>query len=178
MSRFAAVGVAAAVSVAASVWPANAFGASSLGLSFVIGWLPMVVVGLLSRVVQIRLPDRVHALRRCERGGRIYELVGIRWFKAMLRRGPLAAFNPDLHLPEERTPANLARLAQRMRDAEASHAVLFVATLAVVAHAAVRGWWLAAVSTLVFDVVMNGYPVMLQRYNRLELAARYRVTRV
>jgi hypothetical protein len=178
MSRFAAVVVAAAVSVTASVWSANAFGASSLGLSFVIVWLPMVVVGLLSRVVQIRLPDRFHALRRCERGGRIYELVGIRWFKAMLRRGPLAAFNPDLHLPEERTPANLARLAQRMRDAEASHAVLFVATLAVVAHAAVRGWWLAAVSTLVFDVVMNGYPVMLQRYNRLELAARYRVTRV
>jgi hypothetical protein len=67
----------------------------------------------------------------------------------------------------------LEHLAQRMRDAEASHAVLFVAMLAVVVHAAARGWWLAAVLTLVFDVLMNGYPVMLQRYNRARLADRY-----
>jgi hypothetical protein len=158
------------------VWAAQAFGARSLGFAFVVVWFPMVVVGVLSRVVQVRLPDRIHALREFERTGRVYELVGVRAFKAMLRRGPLAVFNPDLHLPAERTPAELVRLARRMCDAEASHAVLFVATLPVVAHAAVRGWWVAAVSTLAFDLVMNGYPVMLQRYNRVKLAERFALT--
>jgi hypothetical protein len=60
-----------------------------------------------------------------------------------------------------------------MRDAEASHFILLVATLGVVAHAVARGWWGAAVWTLLFDVLLNGYPVMLQRYNRALLGRLY-----
>ena len=81
-------------------------------------------------------------------------------------------FNPGLHLPAERTPEQLARLDQKMRDAEASHAILLRRSrLPVVIHAAVRGWWIAAACTLLFDVLVNGYPVMLQRYNRARLQA-------
>ena len=36
-----------------------------------------------------------------------------------------------------------------------------------------RGWWGAARWTLLFDVLLNGYPVMLQRYNRALLGRRY-----
>jgi hypothetical protein len=53
-----------------------------------------------------------------------------------------------------------------MRDAEASHAILFVVTLAIAAHAAGRTWWPATGWTLLFDLVLNGCPVVLQRYNR------------
>lgn len=164
-----AVVVLVVVLVVAARW----LGPSSGWFAFVVVWWPMVWVGTMSRLVQLRLPEDYHALRRFERGGRVYERVGVRVAKAALRRGLLARFNPDLHLPSERTPARLEHLAQRMRDAEASHAVLFVATLGVVVHAAARGWWVAAVLTLLFDVVMNGYPGMLQRYNRARLADRY-----
>jgi hypothetical protein len=157
------------VLVAAARW----LGAASGWFAFVVVWWPMVWVGSMSRIVQLRLPERFHALRSFECGGRVYERVGVRVAKAALRRGPLARFNPDLHLPAERTPQQLERLARRMRDAEASHAVLFVTTLPVALHAVVRGWWLAAALTLAFDVVMNGYPVLLQRYNRARLADRY-----
>jgi hypothetical protein len=148
-------------------------GPASGWFAFVVVWWPMVWVGTMSRLVQLRLPEGVHVLRPFERDGRVYERIGVPVAKRLLRRGPLARFNPQLHLPTERTPEQLARLAQRMRDAEASHAVLFVATSAVAAHAALRGWWSAALLTLVLDVVMNGYPVMLQRYNRARLARRY-----
>jgi hypothetical protein len=60
-----------------------------------------------------------------------------------------------------------------MKDAEASHVVLLVAMLGVVLNAAARGWWVAAGLTVLFDVLMNGYPVMLQRYNRVLLSARF-----
>jgi hypothetical protein len=60
-----------------------------------------------------------------------------------------------------------------MKDAEASHFFLLVAMLGVVINAAVRGWWVAGGLTLLFDVFMNGYPVMLQRYNRVLLSARF-----
>ncbi len=170
-----ATAAAVVVSLAVLVWTAGALGAASAWFAFLVVWVPMVAVGLLSRVAQLRLPERYHALRPFERDGRVYERVGVRLAKSVLRRGPLAVFNPKLHLPAERTPAELSRLAQRMRDAEASHAVLFVAELAVVGHALARGWWTAAALTLLFDVLMNLYPVMLQRYNRARLAERFQL---
>ncbi len=176
MAKFAALAGAVTVSSVVLVWSVHAFGVSSVWFAFLVVWVPMVAVGMLSRVVQVHLPDRYHELRRFECSGRVYERIGVRTVKWILRRGPLAVFNPDLHLPADRTPAKLAHLDQRMRDAEASHAVLFVATLPIVAHAAVRGWWVAAVCTLLFDVLMNGYPVILQRYNRGRLAARFATT--
>lgn len=166
------LGVLALMLVVADRW----LGPASGWFAFVVVWWPMTWLGMVSRIFQPRLPERYHTLRRFERGGRIYEPMGVRVAKAALRRGPVARFNPDLHLPRERGPAQLANLAQRMRDAEASHALLFVATLGVVGHALARGWWVAAVLTLVFDVLMNGYPVMLQRYNRARLAERYALT--
>jgi hypothetical protein len=173
VQKVVASATAVVVSLAVLVWAERAFGAASVWFAFLVVWVPMVAVGSLSRVVQVRLPNRYHELRRFERDGRVYERLGVRLAKSALRRGPLAVFNPQLHLPAERTPAQLAHLAQRMRDAEASHAVLFVVMLAVVVDAAARGWWPAAALTLVFDVLMNLYPVMLQRYNRAKLAERF-----
>jgi hypothetical protein len=161
--------VAAGVLVLAS----RSFGASSFGFAFFVVWVPMTWLGTISRLVTPRLPPAYHRLRPFESDGRIYELVGVRLFKMLLRRGPLAVFNPDLHLPADRGPERLAHLDRRMRDAEASHTILLVVTLGVVAQAAARGWWTAAAWTSVFDVVMNGYPVMLQRYNRALLRQRF-----
>lgn len=157
----------------AAVWSVRSLDPRSVAFAFVIVWLPMAWLGALSHVVAVRLPARYHELRRFEHDGRAYELVGVRLIKRLLRRGPLAVFNPHLHLPAERTPAAISALDQRMRDAEASHSVLFVLTIGVAVHAAIRGWWAAAGWTLLFDVLVNAYPVMLQRYNRALLARRY-----
>jgi len=161
--------VALTVLVAGWCW----LGAESPGFAFLVVWVPMTWLGTVSRVLQPRLPDGYHRLRPFERDGRVYERLGVRAVKRLLRRGPLAAFNPDLHLPPDRSPEHLAHLERRMCDAEASHALLFVATLAVVVHAVLQGWWTAAALTLLFDVLMNGGPVMLQRYNRALLHRRY-----
>ena len=149
-------------------------GPQSRAFGVVAVWAPMAWLGTISRVVTPRLPARWHELRDFERGGaRIYELAGVRVAKAALRRGPLAAFNPDLHLPAERSPERLAHLDQRMRDAEAAHAILFVATLGVAARALARRRWTAARWMLAANLAMNGYPVLLQRYNRGLLQQRF-----
>lgn len=161
--------VAVVLLIAGACW----LGPQSAAFAFLVVWVPMTWLGTVSRVWQPRLPAGYHRLRSFERDGRIYEWLGVRVAKRLLRRGPLAAFNPDLHLPHERSTERLAHLDRRMCDAEAAHALLFVITLGVVAHAAFRGWWAAAALTLSFDVVLNGYPVVLQRYNRALLHRRY-----
>ena len=167
--------VAAATVVAAAVllFGVRLLGATSAAFAFLVVWVPMTWLGTVSRIFQPRLPRRYHELRDFERDPWLYELLGVRLVKRLLRRGPLAVFNPGLHLPAERSPERLAELGQRMKDAEASHFVLLVVMLGVVINAAARGWWVAAGLTLLFDVLMNGYPVMLQRYNRVLLYARF-----
>jgi hypothetical protein len=144
-----------------------------VAFAFVVVWLPMVALGSVSHFLSVRLPARWHVLRRVELDGHVYERLGVRVAKRILRRGPLAVFNPRLHLPAERTPAELGRLDQQMRTAEASHLILFLATLGMVVHALARQWWGGAAATMAFDVLLNGYPVMLQRYNRALLARRF-----
>lgn len=145
----------------------------SVGFAFAAVWLPMMWLGTASHVVAIHLPARCHELRSFENDGRLYERLGVRVVKRLLRRGPLSVFNPGLHLPTERTPEPIAALDQRMREAEASHGILLVLTLGLVANAAVLGHWTSSGWLLLFNVLVNGYPVMLQRYNRALLARRF-----
>lgn len=159
--------------VAALTWAVVALGADGVLFSFLVVWLPMVWLGTVSRVVVPRLPARWYRLRGFELDGRCYELVGVRSAKRLLRRGPLSRFNPDLHLPAERTPERLAHLDQRMRDAESSHAILLVLTLGLAMLQAAVGRWASAAWIVVFNLLMNGYPVMLQRYNRALLRQRF-----
>lgn len=58
-----------------------------------------------------------------------------------------------------------------MRSAETNHVMMFLVVMLVIAHAIVRGWWDAATWTLLFNILINGYPVMLQRYNRGRLTS-------
>jgi hypothetical protein len=159
-------------------WSLRVFGARSAWFALVVVLLPLAWFALLGRILALRRPvlrlsARVHALRAVERDGRVYELLGVRVAKQLLRRGPLAVGAPDLHLPAEPAPANLAGLDGRMRQAEVIHEILLVVTLAVAVNAAVRGWWDAAGWTLLLNIVFNGYPAMLQRYNRALLARRF-----
>lgn len=114
-------------------WSLRVFGARSAWFALVVVLLPLAWFALLGRILVLqrpvlRLSAHVHALRAVERDERIYELVGVRVAKRLLRRSPLAVGAPDLHLPAEPTPANLAVLDERMRQAEALHEILLVVT--------------------------------------------------
>lgn len=173
MGPFLLVAASTATAAALLAWAGLTFGGSSAVFAFLVVWAPMTWLGIVSRVAQPRLPDRCHHLRDFERDGRLYERLGVTGAKRVLRLRPLAVFNPDLHLPADRSPERLAHLEQRMRDAEASHLILLVITSGVAAHAALRGWWMAAALIVMGNVMMNGYPVMLQRYNRARLHDRF-----
>ncbi len=154
-------------------WTGRRVGPRSARFALAVVWLPMTGLGTVSHVVPFRLPPSWHRLRSVEIDSRLYQRLGVRAAKRLLRRGPATLFNPGLRLPSEPTPERVEALARQMGTAEATHAVLGLATLGVVAHAAARGWWRAAAWTLGLDVAINGYPVLLQRYNRVLLLRRF-----
>ncbi len=172
MRRLLLVLVAAAGGALTLVLAAAAFGARSALVAFLAVWIPMACFSLVGGLVTARVPERVFVLRGWERRGRVYELLGVRLAKQLLRRGPLHVFAPSIRMPADPTPESLARLLGRMRQAETVHGVMLVATLPVAGYAAARGWWSSAAWVVAVDVVVNGYPAMLQRYNRASLQAR------
>ncbi len=163
---FTAATVAA---IALVLWTWDSFGFRSPVFAFLVNWLMMSWIAVLGQVVHISFASGYYRERPFERTGQVYERLGIRLFKKLVRRGPLAIFSPTLRFPKEKTVWALQSLSAEMQKAETGHAVIFVLVLLFVGYALLKGWLDAVAWMLLFNILVNGYPIMLQRYNRIKL---------
>jgi hypothetical protein len=155
-------------------WSLDAFGFRDPLFAFLLNWLLMSWAAIVGQAVHFSFPKTYYEIKRFEGTGRFYEYLGIRWFKALVRRGPLSILSPSLRFPKERTLSGLQGLDAEMRKAETSHGIVFVLVLGFVGYALLRGWLDSAGWMLLFNLLLNGYPIMLQRYNRIKLNALIR----
>jgi hypothetical protein len=151
------------------VWCLDAFGFRSPVFALLLNWLAMSWVALTGQAVHFTLPARYYDLKNFEQTGRVYERLGVPLFKRLARRGPLTIFSPTLRLPPDKTVPALQHLDHEMRKAEAGHVIIFLLMLVFSGYAVLNGWFDTAAWMLAFNIVINGYPIMLQRYNRLKL---------
>ncbi len=150
-------------------WSLDAFGFRSPVSAFLVNWLAMSWVAIAGQVVHFSFPSSYYDIKAFEQAGQVYERLGIRLFKRLVRRGPLSIFSPTLRFPKEKTISALRRLDEEMRKAETGHVFIFMWMLLFSGYALPRGWFDAAGWMLAFNVIINGYPIMLQRYNRIKL---------
>ena len=113
-----------------------------------------------------------YALRSWERSGRLYRVLGVPLFRALVRRGPLSIFNRAL--PAAWHDGDRERIERETRAAEAGHGIAFGIVLALAIAALARGDADRAAWLVALDVPMNLYPVLLQRDHRLRLAEHVR----
>jgi len=161
--------VATAAAIPLILWAWGSFGFRSPVSAFLVNWLAMSWMAVIGQVVHLSFAPGYYRVKAFERTGQVYERVGIRLFKKLVRRGPLSILSPTLRFPKEETIAALQGLLSEMRKAETGHALIFVFMLLVVGYVLLNGWLDAVVWTLLFNIVINGYPIMLQRYNRIKL---------
>ncbi len=169
LKKLALVTVTTIAAVLIIAWSLDAFGFRSPMAALLLNWLVMSWIAIVGQVVHFALPDSYYSIRPFEQTGQIYERVGIRLFKALVRRGPLTVFSPTLKFPKEKTIPALGNLEREMRNAETGHVLIFVLVFLFVGYAALNGWLDAVVWILLFNLIINGYPIMLQRYNRIKL---------
>lgn len=142
------------------------FGHQGPGFAFFTNWIVMSGVAMLGGVIQVAsfLPTRYFSIKDWERTGRVYRMFGVQLFKRMLLRGPFSVLNSAIQYKGNRP--SLTQLASKMCDAEAAHLLIFCIIIILVIYFALRGWWSSAGWLMVFNIVLNLYPIMLQRYNR------------
>jgi hypothetical protein len=150
-------------------WSVDVFGFPSPITAFLVNWLVMAWMATVALSIRLPLPSRYYDIKACENGGRIYEHLGVLFFKELVRRGPLSIFSRTLRLPKDDTTAALRQLDQKMRGAEAIHVFSFLAIWPFICYSVLRKWSSAAGWLLLFSLMVNGYPIMLQRYNRIRV---------
>lgn len=151
-------------------WTFTSFDHRSPIFAFLINWLMMSWVAILGQSVTFpSFAPSYYAVKTFEQSGKFYERLGVQLFKKLVRRGPLAVFSPTLRFPKERTVPALRRLEEEMQKAETSHVLIFLCILLLAGYALGKGWLDTFFWLLLFNIFLNGYPVMLQRYNRLKI---------
>jgi hypothetical protein len=98
---------------------------------------------------------------------RFIVLLGVHFIRKLVRRGPLHIVAPEYHYSGGRE--SIPRLLLEARTAETIHVLALLGSFGLVACALFTGRLVSAGWLLVFNVLINIYPVMLQRYNRLRL---------
>lgn len=151
------------------IWCLNAFGFRNPIFAFLINWIAMSWVAIVGQAFRFSLPSSYYGIKTFEQAGQIYEYLGISLFKSLVRRGPLSIFSPTLRFSKNSTITSLQYLDHEMRKAETGHMFIFILILLFIGYALLRGWLDAVGWILMFNIVINGYPIMLQRYNRIKL---------
>jgi len=100
-------------------WVLDAFGFRSFTFALLSNWLLVSWVALAGQCVSFGLGPCYYRIRPFEHEGRLYEKVGVRFFKKLVGRGPWTILNPTLRFSGR--VAQLPRLEKEMQKAEAGH---------------------------------------------------------
>jgi hypothetical protein len=154
----------------AVVWAARVY-VRSIVFAFGINWALMIwAIMFATNVVRLRLPARYYDTRPFENGGRVYDRLGVRWYRRALRP-VLWSVNPALFRSQ---PAARETTIEGTKDAETGHLFIFLAITAITVWAVASDWWDTAGWLLLFNLLHNGYPVLSMRQLRARLTRRQR----
>jgi hypothetical protein len=135
------------------------------GYAFVLAWSPngLFLAAFMRGVLHLpRFLEPVHPIEPV-----LYHWVGVGFVKRIVatRLWPMVNGFPVPVKPVDRHEF-LDRIELGTKGAEICHGGTFVLGFSVALYCLVVGWISAAVWILVFNMALNGYPVMLQRSNR------------
>lgn len=145
-------------------------------------WLGLVasfqVLGLLDLAMpfgQIRLPRSLREVRLWERRGHLYRGLGVLLFGAVLRGFPVRLLNRKVYLTA--CTGDLTAVRSHLENAEAAHFWGGLITMLYLAFAWAQGWRSAFVSVIIFNLVVNVYPILHLRSVRGRIERAWRLRR-
>ncbi len=136
--------------------------------------LPLLVACFALAVSVWWIPASFYQIRAFERDGRLYEKLGVRFFRWFVPDGDAAnrwrrRNDPTFRIIRNREYARAFR--QRTMLSEKSHLVMLMLGVMSAVFAWAIGWTGWAIYLTVGNVIVNLYPILLQRYTRARLSA-------
>ena len=122
------------------------------------------------------LPESYYQPKSFELSGRLYKLLGIRYYKRWMVDGDymnklIRQFDADYQVVSR---SSSRRFEEKTRSNEREHLILFLVSFPAIIYSILVGWYSYAVFLYLSNVIVNFYPIMLQRYNRSRIYKQLR----
>jgi hypothetical protein len=137
------------------------------GFSFAwaLNFLLMICVLAFTEALKSQLTSSYYNEKGWERRGKIYEPLGINFFRKLLVWIGWEKLNKKATPIEKNTKA-LMNLRYQTKKSELGHVIIFIIVLGFNVFVAFKFGVLKSLWLLILNVLLNLYPIFLQRYNR------------
>lgn len=133
--------------------------------AFALNFLLMACVFTFTETLKSQLTSPYFTEKPWEKGGKIYKLIGINLYRKLLVWMGWEKLNKKLK-PVEKSTAALMNLHYRTKQDELGHLIVFFIVLGFNIFVELEFGPVKSLSLLLLNVLLNLYPVLLQRYNR------------
>ena len=130
-----------------------------------LNFLLMMWVSAFVEVLKSPLASTYYNEKGWEQKGRIYELIGINYFRKLL---VLVGWEKITRksTPIEKSTETLVNLHHQTKKSELGHLIIWYIVLGFTVFVAFQSGVLKSIWLLILNILLNLYPVLLQRYNR------------
>jgi len=137
----------------------------TFAFAWALNFLLMLLFSMFSGVLKGPLTSSYYNHKTWERRGEIYRYVGIDFFRKLL---VWIGWEKVIRksCPIEKNTKALVNLHYQTKRSEIDHLIIFVIVLAINVFVAIKYGILKSLYLLILNVILNLYPILLQRYNR------------
>ena len=141
----------------------------SFAFAWALNFLLMIWVSALIEIIKSPLLSSYFDEKTWERRGKIYEYLGINFFRKIL---VLIGWEKVIRksTPLEKNAEALVGLHHQTKKSELGHFIIFFIVLAFNIVVAMRFGLMKSMWLFGLNILLNLYPVILQRYNRPRIA--------
>jgi hypothetical protein len=133
--------------------------------AWALNFLLMLWVSAFVEALKSPLTSAYYHEKKWERKGRLYELIGINYFRKLL---VLIGWEKVIRrsTPIEKSTAALMNLHHQTKKSELGHVIILYVVMGFTIVVAFQFGVLKSIWLLSLNILLNLYPVLLQRYNR------------
>lgn len=136
--------------------------------AWILNFLLMMCVFSFTESLKSPFSSSYYEQKKWEEKGKVYELLGIHFFRKLLVLIGWEKLNKKANPVDKNTKA-LLHLHYRTKQSELGHIIIFFVVLGFTVYVAFTFGILKAMWLVLLNIVLNLYPILLQRYNRPRL---------
>jgi len=146
----------------------NRVGLQGFIFAWILNFMLMMFVYLFTETLKPEFKSNYYKEKVWEKRGKIYESFGINIFRKLLVLVGWEKLNKKAN-PVEKNLEALIHLEYRTKQSELGHIIIFFIVIGFNVYVALTFGILESLWLMVLNIVLNLYPILLQRYNRPRL---------
>jgi nitrate reductase NapE component len=161
---FLVLAIVAFILVSVALWK----GLYSFVFAWILNLMLMMAILEFTKTFKPKLLSTYYNTRTWEADGRLYKWFGVNWFRKLMVWIGWEKLNKAAN-PVNKSLAALNHLEYNTRKSEFEHSILFFIILALTLFVGFYYGFKQTIWLLFLNVLLNAYPVFVQRFNRPRL---------